>query len=494
MQKLSVSEKENLRQFINDIYGDSLTNDDLYFIGPDYKYMRAYKTTTNIENIYKRFVNEIENQKHNLCYNSQTFYYLNENNRIRRKQENIKSIKTFYIDIDHIEVSNLRTNEEVKEYLYNNYPFLKEIGLFPQYVCLSGHGLHLYFILKNAFQFVTLDDKQRQNKVNETRKNMWKNTSLKLCGLFNSDSRVSCDISKILRIPYSYNMKDSTNPIRTTLFNFSNEYAALSYEELKAKIEPLISLEEQNKIDCKTKLKTIRAQREHIEEPYYYDDITISDIKEYYKNYKENSKHDRTFKNILYFLEEVLLPHRNYDIQGYRHSFIFCVAKIYQNNNIDYEYTLNHCLSVNNKLIDKLTNNEIKDIVYYIYNPNNKFRYTYKTIRYNREIREEKTISKCKIKLSNKSIKNLLDITSQEQNLCHMVSFYEEHKELKSKILNEIKNSKHKENNIYYEKKKLTKEQQIEFIKLNPDMSIEDIASNLNLSIKTIKRRIKEIK
>ena len=260
MQKLSITEKENLRQFINDIYGDSLTNDDLYFIGPDYKYMRAYKTTTNIENIYNRFVDEIENQEHNLCYNSQTFYYLNENNRIRRKQENIKSIKTFYIDIDHIEVSNLKTNEEVKEYLYNNYPFLKEIDLFPQYVCLSGHGLHLYFILKNAFQFITLDDKQKQNKVNETRKNMWKNTSLKLCSLFNSDSRVSCDISKILRIPYSYNMKDKANPIRTILFNFSNEYAILSYEELKSKIEPLINIEEKNKIDCKTKLKTTRAQ------------------------------------------------------------------------------------------------------------------------------------------------------------------------------------------------------------------------------------------
>ena len=471
---ISDLEKENLRQFVSDIYKDSLSSEDFYFIGPRDR-MKA-KRSNNLEKIFNDFVYQLEHQEKDLYFTNQTFYYYEENNKPRRKQKNVRTIRTFFIDIDHIEVNHLKTNEDVKEYLYKNYPFLKEIGIFPQYVVCSGHGLHLYFILNVAFGFVNLDDKTRQYKVNSIRKSKWKELSLMLCNLFNSDSRVSSDISKILRLPYSYNMKEE-NPIRSNLFNFTDEYKPLSYEELKAKIEPLISLDDKETIEDKANTKRKRTQKIYKEQAYFYSDKTISEIKEYYKNYDEKIRYDRTFGNLIYFLEDVLLVNRNYDIQGYRHTYFFCIAKVYQNNKRSYEQTLEHCLSLNEILIEPLQAKEIRDIVYYLFDPNNTFTYN------------GKEIPKYKSKLSNESIKRLLEITPDEQNLCHSVSFYKEHRELKESIKNEL----HKENNVYYEKKKPTKEEQIKFIQNHLELSFEELAKTLNVSNRTIRNRLNEI-
>lgn len=476
---ISDLEKENLKQFISDIYKDSISNEDFYFIGPRDR-MKA-KRSNNLEKIFNNFIFQLENQEKDLYFTNQTFYYYEEDNKPRRKQKNIRTIRTFFVDIDKIEVNHLKTKEDMKEYLYNNYPFLKEIGIFPQYVVTSGHGLHLYFILSEAFGFVCLEDKQKQHKVNETRKAKWKELSLMLCKLFNSDSSVSCDISKILRLPYSYNMKDEQSLIRGNLFNYREEYKTLSYEELKAKIEPLISLDDKDNISQKAKVKTERKPKEYREQQYYYDENTINDIKEYYKNYTETSKYNRTFGNIIYFLEEVLLPNRNYDIEGYRHTYIFCIAKVYQNNKRDYEQTLEHCQMVNKSFIEPLTMQEIKDIVYYLYNTNNTFIY------------RGREVSICRSKLSNENIKNLLGITPTEQNLYHNISFYEEHRELKESILNEIKNNKHKENNIYYEKKN-KKEEQFKVIENNPNATIKELMELMHLSKAQVCKLKKEYK
>ena len=322
-----------------------------------------------------------------------------------------------------------------------------------------------------------------------------------LCNLFNADVRVSTDISKILRIPYSYNCKDE-KPIRGKFFNFRDEFDLYDFVDLKAKLEPLNKDNETPKPQKKstkkkaTKMKEVIVNKEptnddtNTNEGYKYDDDTINAIKEYYKNYEEKSKMDRRFNNIIHFLEDELLKHRNWQMYGYRDTFIFCIAKVYQNNGYGKKATKEHCIEVNKSfrryLKDdgeqsteeeaKLSDKEIENIINYIYDPDNK-------IIYNGQ-----EVSKCDIKLSNESIKNLLDITPEEQNLYHGVSFFEEHRQLKIKIKTELKKD------IYSTKKKPTKQEQLEFIKNNSDLSVYQLAQALNVTTRTILNRKKELK
>ena len=128
--------------------------------------------------------------------------YIKDRGRTAKNTRGLKA-KSLIIDIDGIAGIESLNEGNIEEFLMRNY-FVTQDRL-PNYICFSGHGLHLYYILSE------------ETDNDDVRKEVHKN----LVNLFVADP--SCTpFCHCFRVPGSYNLKNN-NAIQSRLYKTSNE-------------------------------------------------------------------------------------------------------------------------------------------------------------------------------------------------------------------------------------------------------------------------------
>ena len=385
----------------------------------------------------------------------------NKNKSIEGKY--IKGSKVLFLDIDKIQ-KTLDTKEKIVEFL-EQYPFIKKGVFYPSYATFSGHGLHLYFMI----DYVPL--------TYPIQKEQYKNLLRKLCSFIKGDFKCA-DMTRVLRLPFTCNCKDPKNLIHTQFFSLKDIYEDDDWICDKSKktldeIECYLSkfdTENTNEVkeskEKKSKEKKQKEPKIKIEYTYEITEERAKRIESYIP--KTKNKVQRLFDRINY-LEKTLLPYREYDIFGYRNSFIFIITKLYQNAFKTMEETLNHCLELNSSFKEPLTQIEVENIVKYTYE-DNKNPY---------------------IRITNKGIKRLLDITPEEQDLDYGVVFYDEVREYKKTLRYKKSNQKKKvkkQLDIVPSTMEIKYMKYFQILEQNPNATNKELAKLLDLSTKQITR------
>lgn len=124
------------------------------------------------------------------------------------KKEDIKQIFCLWTDIDRKE------RIEIKDFL------------MPNIIINSGHGKHLYWLLNKPFEITSTQDIDYIESI-------LKGISQKLGG------DKTHDITRVLRIPETYNNKDKKNPKKVIIEHFDNSfrYDIKDFEQYKINIE-----------------------------------------------------------------------------------------------------------------------------------------------------------------------------------------------------------------------------------------------------------------
>ena len=90
----------------------------------------------------------------------------------------------------------------------------------PSIIVSSGHGLHAYWLLKEP---VIINDENRAEVINTVRKLQQIIRNSAAANGWKIDA--TADLSRILRVPYTWNFKDPENPVLCEVI----EYADLRY-------------------------------------------------------------------------------------------------------------------------------------------------------------------------------------------------------------------------------------------------------------------------
>lgn len=143
------------------------------------------------------------------------------------KEENIQQVPALYVDIDC-------KDEEEKQQSLNQ---LDSFPVKPSLIIDSGHGCHAYWLLNTPFEINSKDDKLYIKGV--------------LKGLCEELKADHCyDLSRILRVPYTYNLKDSNNSLLVRIIrnNSERKYTLQDFEKYRVVIDDIeisdIGLEE----------------------------------------------------------------------------------------------------------------------------------------------------------------------------------------------------------------------------------------------------------
>lgn len=137
---------------------------------------------------------------------------------LRAKQQNVTSIACLWVDIDIVDsaahkAGNLpKSVDEAMGLLPEKYP--------PSIIVSSGHGLHAYWLLKEP---VIINDENRAEVINTVRKLQQIIRNSAAANGWKIDA--TADLSRILRVPYTWNFKDPENPVLCEVI----EYADLRY-------------------------------------------------------------------------------------------------------------------------------------------------------------------------------------------------------------------------------------------------------------------------
>lgn len=128
-----------------------------------------------------------------------------------RNDVNVRYVKSLFVDIDDIDDDTLNmTTSELTEWLISQYAL--PLNLLPNWAVCSGHGIHLYYIIDE------LDLSDPDNLL--LRKKYIDN----LIYYFNSD--IACrNLSRVMRVPLSYNVKDEKTPTRLHHLNQDTYYS-----------------------------------------------------------------------------------------------------------------------------------------------------------------------------------------------------------------------------------------------------------------------------
>ena len=197
---LNEEERELLEEFLWDIYDDLTDNNYLYIAKiNEEKYIQKYYKTSKLcpkrngtKTLLQMFEELIES-KENVFFTPNTFSKTKDSGRT---QSFCNSSRVLYFDIDNVDgIDNIKTKDDVLKFL-SKYAFLTN-KYYPKYALISGHGIHLYFIIES----VDMHSKY-ENEFKVTDSGIYK---------------------YILRIPFSYNAKDKDNIIQTKFFKLKED-------------------------------------------------------------------------------------------------------------------------------------------------------------------------------------------------------------------------------------------------------------------------------
>lgn len=444
-----------LNQFFNDIYTDPQDTIFLCF-------------TKNDEHTYYPFKSSIINTTYQKELTVPFWFYCKEFSNIdkmnvficpntfrfpRKKKNSVHQTNCLFCDIDDQKINFLEmSKDDIKKYLNNNYELTKQI--MPAYIVVSGHGLHLYFVLDTVEFYDNI-----LNEYNYAEIKQREIYTKSLITYFRADVKCS-DLSREMRLPFSFNCKNNDR-LQTKLYCYQ-ENQFLTFNEMSIYLQSEEDVKkyftEQNHLKhSKNKNASIRSKKEcdHVG-VVSFSDIQI--MKYYFKHkiYKTKS----STMNIILDLEDFYNARKGY--KGFRKDFYFIYILKLKQFGYTEEECLKRCYDLN--VSDDMIS-EIDRIVKYQYEHD--------------------------YKITNLKIHEHLKFTQFEINIFRC-AYTEDRKQLdKSKRLNRLSDKRKKERDV-----KNNKDLQIDIIKNNPDMSRSELANILGISIRTvsnIKKQLKEV-
>ncbi len=451
---------------------DNLTNEELnkiLFKEEIYNYIHCNEVSKNevldkflklvipySENCYWLFLNRDSNIYCNLkfnydnyltsikklCYFETNLYFSPVSYKGFRTDKNALKTNCIYIDIDDIEEDISYFNKkDIINFLMITYKV--PVFLLPNFVCKSGHGLHLYYITESCGN-------------TEYRKEYVRS----LTTFYKGD--VACiPISHIIRVPLSYNIKK--DKVKSELFELNTStdfsfsrldffkkteeenynYYELRKSERNAKAQ---ATREKNKGET-TQPKHEKPQKEKNKQLTTSETVDVSCWK-YRKDYKINS----IYNNLLIDLHNYFMRH-NGDITGYRNNFVFIFSNLCRVAGISEK-------ECNDKINIYITNDFKNEAITIIEN-------TYKRFK--------------PYQFTNIKIAELLNFNKDDIKYSYC-AFSEERKALATYQRNKRKSDKRKAST------KNKKNKQIEFILSHQTMTTKEIATQLGISQRTVQR------
>ncbi|MGI6081073.1 MAG: hypothetical protein ACOYBV_08905 [Candidatus Avilachnospira sp.] len=192
--------KRDLKRFFNDIF-PTLNNDEYIWC------MASSPEGVSCNFSYKdkeqalRALSILSDEDINLYFSPSIFTGW-------RTDNNVSRINTIYIDIDDVDGTDFSEmdKEDIKEWLINTYSLNDSI--LPNWIVASGHGLHLYWIVREI-DLKTDEGTELRKRYTDY-----------LITHFKAD--ISCrNKSRILRFPTSRNVKNKNNIRKTRLFHLN---------------------------------------------------------------------------------------------------------------------------------------------------------------------------------------------------------------------------------------------------------------------------------
>lgn len=162
----------------------------------------------------------------------------------RRAKENIVEVIGLHADIDLKDISDTRSDVEHK---------LAQLRLPPSVLVFSGHGIHAYWLFKEA---ITLSDgNARESEIERVEQAL-----RLLADLVGGDPQV-CEISRLMRLPGTHNTKrDAWTEVRT-IKDGPERYELDDIEEWLAETSPVILRKERPAVSTQDNPFLAAAQR-----------------------------------------------------------------------------------------------------------------------------------------------------------------------------------------------------------------------------------------
>ena len=140
-----------------------------------------------------------------------------------RTQQNVEFAKSFFLDID-VGIDKKNAYPTTEEALESLRAFVKSTGLPKPNIIKSGRGLHVYWVFDREIP------KEEWQPYADGFKQLCEDSGLII------DPAVPADSARILRVPYTFHVKDAANPIEAVPLL---ESEATSFHLLKTLINPI---------------------------------------------------------------------------------------------------------------------------------------------------------------------------------------------------------------------------------------------------------------
>lgn len=271
--------------------------------------------------------------------------YTRSKNHYQNWEQYISASNCYFVDIDEIRtekpVYNC-TEEEILQYLYNEYPLLMDCH--PSYILMSGGGLHLYFILEHTEYLFG-------NRYKNNARGMHRTLTSDLIKLLGADPACK-NLNRLLRTPFSVNMK---YPIKTRLYCYEEYHRTYRYTSLKDFVAALLPIN-----DPLTRILEAEATKpaKAPTTPKPQAPRSFNTTAEYRSLIATNAR-KTLFENRQADLEIWFFRHLK-DMDGYRHKFFLIYSIVLKELHSQTSYIENQCYKLNNMLDAPLPDSELE--------------------------------------------------------------------------------------------------------------------------------------
>lgn len=296
---------EDVKSFMYSLFDQKSDNNDIYIMVKDDAHV-FNKNFNNIDDAIK-MLSTLCKEKYNLYF---TPAHLEKD--AQRFDKNCKAIQCIFCDIDEIEDFDVQaaTQEDVSNLLQERYEVPAD--LLPDWCCVSGHGLHLYWLLRDKLD-ISQEVIYRKNKTKKSKKTdatykkkrkrhakiaerversegneLRRKYTESIITHFHAD-RACMNESRILRFPKSLNVKNMSDIRETKLFRLADREPRLSFSDLDYFLKTDKEIEEY-KIDC-ADARNLKAFETRL-----LNHTTYEEIKERNRVYKEQQKLEKAEK------------------------------------------------------------------------------------------------------------------------------------------------------------------------------------------------------
>ncbi len=241
--------KEQIKEFLETLFSGLKGYIELRTINSNKDIRQFFYSTNDIERLLDDFDNDNEFFK-----DVNIYFGVCPREKKMGKEENIKQVNCLWVDLDC-------GSDEEREL---NLKKLNSFDPSPSSIVNSGHGYHIYWLLTNPFQ------------INSNKDKMYIKGILKgMCKELNADH--CFDLSRVLRMPCTHNLKDPNNPlpVKTISFNPERKYTIQDFEKYKVDVHDF---------------ETFNIELENVEIPKRFYEILEKDEK--LKNTWEGNRPD----------------------------------------------------------------------------------------------------------------------------------------------------------------------------------------------------------